>query len=212
LAGEPDYDAIAGSLVNESAGVQPGEVVLINGNPHQVDLMAAIQVAVARAGGQPILVLNIPEANKRVVMETAMEHLERLPTGFLLLNRIADVNINVGSVQDPNLFADVPEERLAATRAAGAPLSEAFSNMRTRNVSLGQTGGIPTEAYAASMGADPREMTEIFWQAVAVSPSDLAAEGEAVTGKLTAGAEVRVTSAAGTYLTLRTQLGLASRR
>ena len=48
--------------------------------------------------------------------------------------------------------------------AAAKPLTAAFSNMRTRNVSLGQTGGIPTEAYAASLGADYAEVSEIFWR------------------------------------------------
>lgn len=201
-AGEADYDAIAASLVNESVGVKPGEVVLVNGNVGQTELMGAIQVAVAKAGGQSILVLNIPEANKRVAMETPMEHLERLPTAALLLNRIADININVGSVEDPKLFADVPEERLAAFREAGAPLIEAFSNMRTRNVTLGQTGGIPTEAYAEALGADHGEVNEIFWQAVGVSPADLATSAEIVASKLDAGAEVRLTSAAGTDLTV----------
>ncbi len=201
-AGEPDHDAIAASLVNESVGVRPGEVVLINGNPDQLDMMAAVQVAVAKAGGQPILVMSIPQANKRAVMETPMEHLERTPTAGLLLNRIADVTINVGSVQSPGLFADVPEERLAALRAAGAPLTAAFSNLSTRNVNLGQTGGVPTAAYAASLGADYGEVSGIFWEAVAVPPAELAQRAETMAGKLAAGAEVHLTSAAGTDLKL----------
>jgi leucyl aminopeptidase (aminopeptidase T) len=199
-AGEPDHDAIAASLVNESVGVQPGEVVLINGNPDQLDMMAAVQVAVAKAGGQAILVMSIPQANKRAVMETPMEHLERTPTAGLLLNRIADVTINVGSVQSPRLFADVPEERLAALREAGAPLTAAFSNIRTRNVSLGQTGGVPTAAYAESLGAGYGEVSGIFWEAVAMPPAELAKRAGAVASKLTAGAEVHLTSAAGTDL------------
>jgi leucyl aminopeptidase (aminopeptidase T) len=201
-AGGPDFDAIADNLVNQSLAIQPGEVVLVNGNPDQIELLGAIQVAVAKAGGQTIVTLNLPEANKRAVMETPMEHLGRLPTAGLLLNRIADATISVGSVQDPGLFADVPEERLKSLRQAGAPLSQAFSNMRTRNVSLGQTGGIPTAAYAATLGADYKELSEMFWQAAAVSPEKLAARAGAVAGKLSAGAKVRLTSAAGSDLML----------
>lgn len=200
-AAEPDYDAIAESVVGGSLGVQPGEVVMITGNAQTMEIMGALQVAVSKAGGQPILLMNIPEANKRAVMETPMEHLHQLPTSGLLLNRIADAFINTGSVQDPTLFSDVPEERLAATRAAAKPLTAAFGNMRTRNVSLGQTGGIPTEAYAASLGADYAELSEIFWQSLAVSPDALAASAAALSGKMT-GAEVKLTSAAGTDLTL----------
>ena len=95
--------------------------------------MAAIQVAVSKAGGQAVLTLNIPKANKRAVMETPIEHLEQLPTANLLLAKIADVFINVGSIEDPDLFADVPEERLAAFRQAGVPLARAFNNLRFRS-------------------------------------------------------------------------------
>ena len=52
--------------------------------------------------------LNLPRANKRAIMETSMEHLKRTPTAGLLQARMADAFINVASVQDPKLFADVP--------------------------------------------------------------------------------------------------------
>lgn len=199
----PSYDAVADNLVRQSLGVQPGEVVLVNGNPDQIELLTAVSVAVSKAGGQPIVTLNIPEANKRAVMETPMEYLKQIPTAGLLMTRIVDATINVGSVPDPELFADVPEERLAAGREAGAPLNQAFSNMRLRNVSLGQTGGIPTAAWAASMGADYGESLEIFWQAVGVPPSQLAASAQAMADKMTPGAEVHFTSAAGTDLKVK---------
>lgn len=203
LAQAPDYDAIAGNLVNGSLAVQPGETVVIGGGPSEIDLMAAIQVAVYKAGGQAVLTLNIPQANKRVVMETPVEHLEQLPTAGLLLSKITDVFINVGSIEDPDLFADVPEERLAAFRQAGVPLARAFKNMKFRSATLGQTGGIPTVAYAKSEGADPEEVQSIFWRAVAVSPDELTQRATQVASRMTNGAEVRVTSDAGTDLTFK---------
>jgi leucyl aminopeptidase (aminopeptidase T) len=173
LADENNYDAIADSMVNESLAIRPGEMVVISGNPSEIDLMAALQVAVSKAGGQPLLSLNIPEANKRAAMEMPLEHIAQLPTQNLLLTKMTDVFINVGSIQEPGLFADVPEERLAAFRKSAVPLSRAYSNMRFRSATLGQTGGIPTVAYAESVGADAGELQKIFWEAIAVSPGDL---------------------------------------
>lgn len=202
-AGAPDYDAIANTLVNQSLEVRPGEAIQINGNPSQIELMAALQVAVAKAGGQPVLILNLPEANKRALMETPMEHLERLPTAQVSLIRMFDGIINVASVQDPGLFANVPEDRLAATRRAGAPLNHIFRNASFRSVSLGQTGGIPTAAYAASVGADHKEMTEAFWKALAVEPGQIEQAASLVTGLLSPGTDVHVQSKAGTDLRFR---------
>jgi aminopeptidase len=200
-AQEVDLDAIAENLVKQSAEVRPGEVVVISGNPEQTELMGAIQVAVSKAGGQSILTLNLPEANRRAVLETPMEYLEQLPTAGLLLGKVADVFINVTSVQDPELFADVPEERLAAAREAAAPLNTAFLASAVRNVTLGQTGGIPTVAYAESMGADHGELSGIFWRAVSVPPQDLAEQGRQMAKQLAPGSRVHLTSEAGSDLT-----------
>jgi leucyl aminopeptidase (aminopeptidase T) len=203
LADENNYDAIADSMVNESLSVQPGELVVITGNPSEIDLMAALQVAVSKAGGQSLLSLNIPKANKRAVMEMPIEHMTQLPTQSLLVAKMTDVFINVGSVQDPDLFADVPEERLAAFRQSGLPLTRAFNNMRFRSATLGQTGGIPTAPYAMSVGADPGELQEIFWEATAVAPSELIPTATKIVSLMTPDTEIRITSKAGTDLTLK---------
>jgi leucyl aminopeptidase (aminopeptidase T) len=203
LADENNYDAIADSMVNESLSVQPGELVVITGNPSEIDLMAALQVAVSKAGGQSLLSLNIPEANKRAVMEMPIEHMKQLPTQNLLVAKMTDVFINVGSVQDPDLFADVPEERMAAFRQSGLPLTRAFNNMRFRSATLGQTGGIPTAPYAMSVGADSGELQEIFWEATAVAPSELIPTATKIVSLMTPDTEIRITSKAGTDLTLK---------
>ena len=201
-AGDPGYDTIADNLVNQSLAVQSGEIIVINGGPNEIDLMGAIQVAVSKAGGQPVLNLSLPEANKRSIMETPMEDLQQLPTANLMLTKLADAFINVGSIQDPSLFADVPEDRLAAARQSGVPLTRAFNNMRYRSVSLGQTGGIPTVAYAESVAADYQAITDGFWKAVGTSPDELAPKATALASMMIDGAKVRITSPAGTDLTL----------
>ena len=201
-AGDPSYDTIADNLVNQSLAVQPGEIIVINGGPTEVDLMGAIQVAVSKAGGQPVLSLNLPNANKRSVMETPMEYLQQLPTANLMMTKLADAFINVGSVQDPALFADVPEDRLAAIRQAGVPLTRSINNMRYRSATLGQTGGIPTAAYAKSVAADHQAISDGFWKAVGTSSDELAPKATAIAAMMKDGAKVRITSPAGTDLTL----------
>ena len=200
LAQAPDYDTIADSMVNQSLAVQPGEVVVISGGPTELELMESLFVAASKAGGDAIVTLTLPEANKRAIMETPIEYLGQLPTTNLWFARMADVFINVGSIEDPDLFADVPEDRLATARQAGTPLMQTFKNSRSRGATLGQTGGIPTAAYAESVGADPEEVTSIFWKAVSVSPDELTQQSQVLASQMAKHAEVRVTSAAGTDL------------
>lgn len=203
VSAEPNFDSIADKLVNASLAVQPGEIVLITGNPSEIKFMEALYVAVSKAGGQPVVQLNLPTAAKRAIMETPEQHLKIVPTANLALLRAVDCQINVISIQDPTLFSDVPEERLALSRQASAPLNQSLRLVRTRNVSLGQSGGIPTKSFAESQGADYQQLTDMFWHAVDVDPDQIAEKGRFVTDMLTAGQTVTVTSGAGTNLTFQ---------
>ncbi len=197
------YDETAEQIVNQSLNVQPGEIVLINGNANDIELMGAMQVAVNKAGGEPLLQIGLPHANKRSMMETPIEYLSQIRTGQLTLIRMVDAVINVASISDPGLFADVPEERMEATRKAGAVLNTAFSNASIRSVTLGQTGGVPTDAYAKSINADPKAMKDMFWKAVSVKPDALAMTARKISSMFAPGAKARIKTDDGTDLTFK---------
>lgn len=200
FAEDPDYDSIAKNTVTAALNVQPGETVLITGTPAELKLLEALYVAVSKAGGQAVVQLNLPEADKRAIMEMPIEYLKIVPTAPLLMARSFDCQINATSIQDPTLFANVPEERQALARKAGATLSHAFRSLRTRTVTIGQTGGIPTKAYADSQGADHVQMSSMFWKATNVSPGEIAQSGKQVTTILNPGTVIKISSPAGTNL------------
>ena len=197
---EPDYDSIASKIVNMSAAVEPGEVVVIRGNPDQMPLLEALVVATWMAGGQPTVEVVIPSANRRALTEMRMEYI-KLPQWYGLAQaRLVDCFINVGSIEDPRLFADVPEERFEAARKANQPLQRAQELARFRSVALGQTGGIPTVAYAKSKNVDHATMQKMFWNAVDTDYTALRNRATAVAATMSPGAKVHVTSDAGTDL------------
>ncbi len=200
---QPDYDAIAQKMVNYSLEVKPGEVVIINGTPAELDIIKALVVAVSKAGGQPTVQIGIPEANRQALMETPVEYLKIIPTYPLMQVRAADCFINTGSIQDLLLFKDVPEERLAASRQAYMALFGALSRAHFRSVDLGQAGGIPTKAYAEFKGADYEEMLNMFWKSVDADYNQIFARGQAIAKTLRPNSVIKVTSKAGTDLTFK---------
>jgi leucyl aminopeptidase (aminopeptidase T) len=197
-AGSPDYESIADTLVNQLAEVQPGEVVVIQGTLDQQPLLEALVVATWIAGGQPTVEMQFPKANKRALMEMPMEHMKYPQWYGLAQSRLVDCYINVASVEDPMLFADVPEERFEAVRESGKPLQVAFQQSRFRAVNLGQTGGVPTAAYAESQNAEFGAMTKMFWKAVDTDYKKLRKHAKSVASALASGETVRVTTGAGT--------------
>jgi len=200
-AGGPDHDSIADKLVNQLGGVQPGEVVVIQGNSDQQELLEALVVATWKAGGQPTVEVTYPQANKRATMEMPIEYMKFPQWYGLAQARLVDCFINVASIQDPTLFADVPEERFEAFREAGMPLQRAFQNSRFRAVNLGQTGGVPTANYAAFQNIDYEALTGMFWKAVDTDYAALRKLAKSVAATLASGKKVRVTSGIGTDIT-----------
>lgn len=199
--GTPDNASIADKLVNQLAAIEPGEVVVIRGNSDQQELLEALVVATWKAGGQPTVEVNYPQANKKALMEMPIEYM-KIPQWYGLAQaRLVDCFINVVSENDPTLFADVPEERFEAFREAGVPLQRAVRNSRFRAVNLGQTGGVPTPAYAASENVDYDELNKMFWKAIDTDYEALRRSARSAAAALASGGTVRVTSDIGTDIT-----------
>jgi aminopeptidase len=197
---EPDFDAIAENIVNHSLQVQPGEVVILSGTPAELDLLSAMYVAVSKAGGQATIEIGIPEANKRAIMETPVEYLGQIPRHFVMQTNVADCYFYAGSAQDPSLFSDVPEDRLAATRKANEVTQKMTQNAKIRTVGLGQTGGIPSPAYAELKGADYQEMVDMFWKSLSTDYKQMTSTAKKLKEVLKPGSEIHLTCAAGSDL------------
>jgi len=195
-----NYDSIADKLVNQSLSIQPGESVVITGTPAELTLLEALSVATSKAGGKPTIQLNMPKANKRAIMETKIKYLEAPSAYEIAQMQQVDAFINVSSTQDPNLFSDVPEDKLAAIRHANIPLNKALRKASFRSVTLGQTGGIPTQSYAKSRGANFEVMVSNFWKAIDVDYDKLDSSARKLAKKMKANTKVTLTSKSGTNL------------
>ena len=200
---QPNFASISAKVVNQSLQVKPGETILITGTPAEIPLMEALYVEVSKAGGQPVVQLNLPDAGKRALMETPVQYLKMPNTFSLIQMRAVDGVINTGSTLDPKLFADVPEDKLAAARSGSYVLQDAMNLPRFRMVSIGQTGGIPTESFAKFKNASYEDMMNMFWKSVDVDYDKLRSDGEAMRNQFKDNAEVKISSAEGTNLTFR---------
>ncbi len=195
-----DYMSIADNIVNTALKVQPGEVVVINGSESMLTLMHELYVAVHKVGGKAIMEMNIPEASKRVMMETPIEYLEKPNSYRMMQSRTVDCFINLNTTPDAHLYDDVPEERFAAVRQASQALNQANKSAHYRSVSLGQVGGIPTYSYSQSVGADLYEMLDMFWDAVNADYESMSSRAQNLVKKLDPGSHVKVTSPEGTNI------------
>ena len=64
-----NYEQMAQQIVHTSAGVKPGELVLIKDGQHTMPLMETIAVEDARAGGHPAMLVSTDKVERAVDAE-----------------------------------------------------------------------------------------------------------------------------------------------
>ena len=199
-----DLEQLAQKLVTQSAGVKEGDIVLISGGAHDVELLENIAVNVRKAGAFPLIDIGSDRLTKRMFTDVPEKYDSQLNELGMKLAEIADVTINVDSNLTEGLLADVDPKRLAARAKAGAPIGEAFRKRNVRSVDVGN-GFYPTAWRAARYGMPEDELVKTFWEGVNVDYTSLQARGEQVKATLGAGNELHVTDPNGTDLKVRVQ-------
>lgn len=199
-----DFDAVAEKIVKYSLEVRPGETVIINGTPAEIKLIEALYVAVRKAGGQTVVTLDLPEASIRALLETPEKYLDITPVTRTYLDRLADCYIYTFSLPDPDLWVGVSEERLARQRKAEDLLRYTRTLAHCRMVYLGQTGAIPTEAFAKKVNIDFDALNTMFWTAMNTDYKEMEETSVFIEKQLQAGAEIKVKTPQGTNLTMKT--------
>jgi leucyl aminopeptidase (aminopeptidase T) len=199
LGQTPDLKAIARTLVNESAGIQQGEAVLITGSARDQELLENLAIEVSKVGGEPLIALFSERLERRSYDEVPAKYDTNPPKVGLGLVQIfnAWISLDVGESEAP--FAGVPPERIAARSKAGAPLGEAMAKRGLRLVNLGN-GLYPTAALAKGLNTSESELVRSFWSGVGTSPKVIKAAGDRCQAIFSAGKRVTLTAPNGTSL------------
>lgn len=199
-AGDPRYERIAQGMVRTSANVEPGDVVVVSGGKHTIDLMEAVAAEVTRMGGMPTMFLNTEEVARARFIEMPEQYLEQDQTYFAEWLKHIDVWISVPAYEDPKaLWADVPEERFAKSRKSAQIIWDMLDDAKIRVVSL----GYPTKEQAAVYGIDFSTYKDMHWKAVNTDYKQIAERGDYLKSILRGANTVKVTSTSGTTFTFK---------
>jgi len=193
-----DMKALATKIVNQSAGVKEGEIVVISGSARDMDLLENIVTEVQKLGAEPLLSINSEKVAKRSYTDVPEKYDSQAPKLGLALAGMANVAINVDSSETESLFADIPPARMAARAKAGSPVGEAFRKNKVRTVNVGNDL-YPTEWRAKRFDMPMDGFAKLFWEGVNIDYTSLQATGEKARTAL-AGKEMEITHPNGTSL------------
>jgi aminopeptidase len=195
------YMPVAAQLATRNLRVKQGEPVLIFGTPEQMQLLEDIAVQVRKAGGWPVITIGSDRLARLAFDSVPPERDTDPPQANLALARAFPAMIAVEGAQSDTTLRHIPPERFEARAKAAQPVMAQINRLNRRIVFLGN-GMFPTEENAREQGMSREELDRQFWDGVNVNPDAMASAGEAVRAALRTGRTVRVTSPAGTDLTL----------
>ena len=193
-----DMKALAAKIVNQSAGVKEGEVVLVSGGVRDLELLENIVTEVQKVGGQPLLSINTEKIAKRSYTDVPEKYDSQEPKLGMALARTANVAINVDSGETEALMADIPPARLAARAKADSPVGEEFRKNKVRSVNVGNDL-YPTEWRAKRFEMPLDAFSKLFWEGINTDYTTLQSTGEKARTAL-AGKEIEVTHPNGTNI------------
>jgi aminopeptidase len=194
---QDNLDQLANRIVNSSARIKPGQVVVVAGGKHTVPVMEAVASEAQKAGGMVTMFLNSDRLIRSRLAEAPEKYLEQEPRFIAEWLKHIDVWIALPPVEDPkSVFADIPEPRLAKNAKAGRVIDDMLNSSRVRGVFI----GYPTPELARSLNIDSAALQKMHWAAVNADYQQISDKGNRLKDMLS-GAKVRVTSPSGTDLT-----------
>lgn len=199
-AADPRYEQLARDMVRTSANVQPGDVVVVYGGKHTIELMEAVAAEVNRLGGMPTMFLNTEKVARARFVEMPEQYLDQDQTYFAEWLKHIDVWISIPPFKDVKaVWGDIPEERMAKSRKSAQVIWDMLNDAKLRLVSI----GYPTEEQAAINGLDFATYKDMHWKAVNADYKKIAERGNYLKDILRNAKTVKVTSPGGTNFTFK---------
>jgi leucyl aminopeptidase (aminopeptidase T) len=191
---------MAKQIVNTSAGVKPGEQVIITGGKHTLPLMEAIAVEVARAGGEPEMLLNTDKVARATSVEMPESAIQASKSNSWVLG--ADVLITLPSLEDPKTVLEgiTPERQAKFSKvAAESGINKKVDATKLRGVSV----SYPNKSFATDRQLDYASYEQMIWAGIGTDYTAIATQAQQIKQLLATGKKVHITSPAGTDLTFQ---------
>jgi len=195
-----DYKKIAEKIVNYCAGVKDNETVTIIGRKDNLFFCELIGLQCYEIGAIPQVIIYSDDYKYKMLTETPIKFLKRLPRHLLALIKESNVIITTAfEWEDPKLMGEVPEEKIVIQRIAEKPIKDVIFDGERRWLGC----SFPTEQQAKAIGIDFSELYNMYWDAIDIDYEDLTRKASKLASYLKGKDMVRITSPKGTNVEIK---------
>ena len=196
-----DTGQVAATIVNQTAGIRRGELVLIEGGTRDLKLLEDLAVQVRKLGAHPLIVIGSDRLDRRMFMDVDKRFDSQEPKFAAQLAETIDAMITVDYMQQQGNLADIPMKRRAERAKAFEKIGTMMRDRGVVQVHLGNDL-YPTQALAEQFAIPYDKLAEIFWAGVNTYYDRLLVIGANVKDALSKGKRLRITAPNGTDLTV----------
>ena len=162
-AQEIDKNELARRILTKTFHVQPGNLVLITGGQHTLDLLEAFTIETQNLGATVLPVYNTDKILKSYFENFPEEHYADDLKKSLEFYKIVDVLINLPSVENEEaVYKEISEEKLAKIAKFEAEMYKIISGSKLRGGNL----LYPTEGKAKGYLMDFATYKEMIWRGI----------------------------------------------
>lgn len=194
---EAQLKQIAKRLVR-SAGVNVGDVVIVEGGKHMIPLMEAVAIEVQMVGGKPNMFLDSDRVGRSFWKDVPEKFLEIEPRYYADWLKHTDVYIFLPGTEDSKaLFADIPAERMVKAGKASSFFMDVLNSLPVREVDI----DYPTRSAAEIAGMDLTAYQKLMFEGINADYDAISSRGAKLQSLLKQARQLRITTPAGTDLT-----------
>ncbi|MGZ5475993.1 MAG: aminopeptidase [Thermoanaerobaculia bacterium] len=197
-----DKEMLAQRIVQHSAGVKEGDLVVIGGSVRDLELLENIAANVRKVGAFPLLTVTSDRLIRKMYTDVPAKYDSSIDGWDALLAGSADVFIGLDVNEDEGVLAGIPPERIARRARAASSAGDMTRARGVRQINLGN-GMYPTSNLARRFGVSEADLTRMFWSGVNVDSSTLTDAGNRFRRALAGGREMQITNPNGTNLRVR---------
>jgi aminopeptidase len=135
-------------LVNYSVATRPGDKVVIRGPTPAAPLLKAVYAQVLRAGGNPLMVVSLPESDELLYRYASEEQLQHVPEPLRVIAETYDASISIMGWANTKALSNADPAKMVLHRRAQTGLFKTYMQ-RTAAGEFRWTGTLfPTNASA----------------------------------------------------------------
>ncbi len=189
---------LAQKIVQTSASIKAGDVVVVYGGKHTISFMEALTIEAQKKGGLVQMFLNSDKVERSYLVDVPEEYLELEPKYFAEWLKNTDAWIGLSAIENPKaVYGDIPEERWAKVYKANKLINDMLDESGIRGLNI----SYPTKERAEINQLDFADYEKMHWEAVNADYKQISELGMKLKKLLEGATEVKVTAPSGTDFT-----------